>query len=154
MKKIISTTLVILLLTFFKTMAQSCIRVDSVWSTAKAKDLNRRDIKFGIKQISEDELSNNWCLSQSGESVKIELFYFGIPKTSLRILGVEKTTNKTQVGVRIYFRGKVYDGIGESEIEVKAMLIELVDTSVMFSGTTLSSAIKKALIECIGKLPR
>jgi hypothetical protein len=59
------------LLTFAQ---QTCVVVDSVYSTCKAKDLGRRDIRFGIKQIVEDEMSNKYCLSDSGDPVKVEIF--------------------------------------------------------------------------------
>lgn len=132
---------------------QPCVVVDSVYSTCKAKELGRRDIRFGIKQIAEDELLNKYCLSESGDDVDIEIYYFGTPKTTIRVLGVEKTEIKTQVGVRVYYKGIKYEGIGESEVEVRAVLIELVEGSVPFSQTTVSSAIKKGIIECISKMP-
>ncbi|MSW55058.1 MAG: hypothetical protein F2822_03125 [Actinobacteria bacterium] len=133
--------------------SQNCVVVDSVYSTCKAKDLGRRDIRFGIKQIAEDELSNKYCLSDAGESVRVEIYYFGTPKTSLRVLGVEKTEVLTQVGVRLHYKGQKYEGIGESEVEVRAVMIELVEGSLPFNQTVVSSAIKKGIIECISKMP-
>ena len=59
----------------------------------------------------------------------------------------------TQVGLRFYFKGVKYEGIGESNTEVRAAFIELVDGVVPFSKTTVSSAIKKAIQECISKMP-
>jgi hypothetical protein len=132
---------------------QNCVVVDSVYSTCKAKDLGRRDIRFGIKQIAEDELSNKYCLSDAGESIRVEIYYFGTPKTSLRVLGVEKTEVLTQVGVRLHYKGQKYEGIGESEVEVRAVMIELVEGSLPFNQTVVSSAIKKGIIECISKMP-
>ena len=151
MKKIL---FLLLLLAPIMTFAQQvCVHVDSVYSTCKAKDLGRRDIRFGIKQIVEEEISNKYCLSDSGDPIKVEIFYFGTPKTSLRVLGVEKTEQLTQVGIRIYYKDKKYEGIGESEVEVRAVLIELVDGKVPFSQTAVSSAIKKGIIECVSKMP-
>ena len=151
MKKIL---FLLLLLAPIMTFAQQvCVHVDSVYSTCKAKDLGRRDIRFGIKQIVEEEISNKYCLSDSGEPIKVEIFYFGTPKTTLRVLGVEKTDQLTQVGIRIYYKDKKYEGVGESEVEVRAVLIELVDGKVPFSQTAVSSAIKKGIIECVSKMP-
>ena len=151
MKKIL---FLLLLLAPIMTFAQQvCVHVDSVYSTCKAKDLGRRDIRFGIKQIVEEEISNKYCLSDSGDPIKVEIYYFGTPKTSLRVLGVEKTEQLTQVGIRIYYKDKKYEGIGESEVEVRAVLIELVDGKVPFSQTAVSSAIKKGIIECVSKMP-
>jgi len=148
-------TLLISLLIFLPilTFGQNCAYVDSVYSTCKAKEMSRRDIRFGIKQISEDELSNKYCLSESGDDVDIEIYYFGTPKTTIRVLGVEKTDMKTQVGIRMTYKGQVYEGIGESEVEVRAVMIELVEGSIPFNQTVVSSAIKKGIIECISKMP-
>ncbi len=152
MKKLIMILLTLLPIIGFS-QSQNCVVVDSVYSTCKAKELGRRDIRFGIKQIAEDELSNKYCLSDNGDDLDIEIYYFGTPQTTLRVLGVEKTEIKTQVGIRIYYKGQKYEGIGESEVEVRAVLIELVEGSLPFSQTTVSSAIKKGIIECISKMP-
>ena len=130
-----------------------CVKIDSVYSTSKAKDLNRRDIKFGVKQIVEDIISEEYCLSDKGEPIQVDLYYFGTPKTTIRIVGVEQTKNKTQVGVRIYYNGQVYQGVGESEVEVRAVMIELVEGSLPFDQTVVSTAIKKAIVQCISKMP-
>jgi len=150
MKKLLTTLFILISSTLFA--QQQCVKVDSVWNTAKVRELGNRNICFGIKQITEDMLSNKWCLSDNGKSIKIEVFYFGIPKKSLRLMGVEKTDQITQVGIKLYYDDKVYQGVGESETEVKAAMLELTD-GIPFSKTTVSSAIKKAIEECITKLP-
>lgn len=145
-----------LLLLFFLPLfsfAQNCVYVDSVYSTAKLRELGNRDIRFGVKQIVEDELSEKYCMTETGEPVKVEIFYFGIPKYTIRIVGVEKTNQITQVGVRIYYKGKCYEGIGESETEVRAVMIELVDNKVPFSKMTVSSALKKGIHEAVITMP-
>ena len=35
--------------------AQDCVKVDTVYVTAKLRELGSRDIRFGIKQIVEEE---------------------------------------------------------------------------------------------------
>jgi len=132
--------------------AQNCVHVDTVYSTAKVRELGNRNIIFGIKQMAEEELSNKYCLMKTGDPIRVEVFYFGVPKTTLRVVGIEKTEQITQVGLRFYFNGVKYEGIGESETEVRAAFIELVDGIVPFSKTTVSSAIKKAIQECISKM--
>jgi hypothetical protein len=151
MKKLLLILLLMPIMAFSQT--EVCVKVDSVYSTAKLRELGNRDIRFGIKQIAEDMLSNKYCLSDKGEDLDIEVFYFGIPKTTIRIVGVEKTNQVTQVGVRIYYRGQKFEGYGESETEVRAVMIELVDGKVPFSKMTVSNALKKAIEECILKIP-
>ena len=130
----------------------TCVKVDSVYSTAKLRELGNRDIRFGIKQIAEDVLSEKYCLSENGNPINIEVYYFGIPKKSLRIAGIEKTNQITQVGIRLYYNGSVYVGIGESDTEVRAVMIELTDGQVPFSKMTVSNSIKKAIIEAANKI--
>jgi len=132
--------------------AQQCVYVDSIYNTAKLKEMGNRDIRFGIRQIVEDELSEKFCLSEEGKDIDVEVFYFGLPKTTIRIVGVEKTESVTQVGVRLYYDGKCYEGIGESETEIRAIMIEVKEGMLPFEKMTVSSAIKKAIHEAAGKL--
>jgi hypothetical protein len=149
MKKLL---LILILLFPLFSLAQNCVKVDTIYSTAKVKELGSRDIKFGVKQILEDQLSNRFCLSDNGEKIAIEIYYFGVPKKSLRVVGVERTNQITQIGIKLYFRDKIYEGIGESDTEVRAAFIELVDGKVPFSKMTVSTAIKKAIEECVSKI--
>lgn len=132
--------------------AQQCVYVDSVYNTAKLRELGNRDIRFGIKQIVEEELSEKFCLSDEGKDMDVEVFYFGLPKTTIRVVGVEKTESVTQVGVRIHYDGKCYEGIGESTTEVRAMMIEVREGMMPFEKMTVSSALKKAIHEAIIKI--
>ena len=114
--------------------------------------MGSKDIIFGVKQIVEDELSNNYCLSNNGLPLSVEIFYFGIPKTTIRIVGIEQTHQITQVGVRLKINGSKIDGFGESETEVRAVMIELTDGKVPFMKTTLSSALKKAIHDAVSRI--
>lgn len=150
MKKLLFLLLLIPTLGFAQ---ETCVKVDSIFVTAKVRELGNRDIKFGIKQITEDYLSEKYCLSPNGESVWVEVYYFGIPKTTLRIVGVEKTNQITQVGVRIYFRKEKFEGLGESDTEIKAVMIELKEGQMPFEKMTVSNALKKAIADAITKMP-
>ena len=145
--------LFLLLLIPIFTQAQTCVKVDSVFVTAKVRELGNRDIRFGIKQIAEDFLSEKYCLSPSGESVWVEVYYFGIPKTTLRIVGVEKTNQVTQVGVKLHFKKTKYEGLGESDTEIRAVMIEIKEGQMPFEKMTVSNALKKAIEEAINKMP-
>lgn len=133
--------------------AQTCVKVDSIFVTAKVRELGNRDIRFGIKQIAEEYLSEKYCLSPAGESVWVEVYYFGIPKTTLRIVGVEKTNQTTQVGVKLHFRKTKYEGLGESDTEIRAVMIEIKEGQMPFEKMTVSNALKKAIADAIAKMP-
>jgi uncharacterized membrane protein len=149
MKKLLFT--LIMLFPFF-IFSQECVKVDTVFVTAKLRELGSRDIRFGIKQIVEEELSQKFCLSDDGEPIKVEVFYFGLPKTTIRVAGVEKTNTITQVGVRLHYKGVKYEGIGESDTEIRAIMIEVQEGSIPFEKMTVSSALKKAIHEAAIKL--
>ena len=134
-------------------MSQQCVYVDSVYNTAKLRELGNRDIRFGIKQIVEEELSEKYCLSDDGDDIDVEVYYFGLPKTTIRVVGVEKTNTITQVGVKLYYKGNCYQGIGESDTEIRAIMIEVQEGAIPFEKMTVSSALKKAIHEAATKLP-
>jgi len=133
-------------------IGQQCIHVDSIYNTAKLRELGNRDIRFGIKQIVEEELSEKYCLSDDGDDMDVEVYYFGLPKTTIRVVGVERTNTITQVGVKIYYKGNCYQGIGESDTEIRAIMIEVQEGSIPFEKMTVSTALKKAIHEAIIKI--
>jgi hypothetical protein len=144
--------LTLLFLTPLFLYSQECVKIDTIYSTAKLRELGNRDIKFGIKQIAEDYLSEKYCLSSNGEPIKIEVFYFGIPKTTIRIAGIEQTNQVTQVGVRFYYKGQKYEGFGESDTEVRAVMIEIKEGQMPFEKMTVSNSLKKAIADVISKI--
>jgi hypothetical protein len=140
--------LLFLLLPLFS-LGQECVKVDTVYVSAKVREFKNKDILFGIKQIAEEELSNKFCLSEKGAPIMVEVYYFGIPKSTFRIAGIEKSNTTTQVGVRLFYNGVKYEGVGESDVEVRAIMLEVQEGSIPFSKTTLSSALKKAITAAV-----
>ena len=153
MKLLLSLIVSFLFVTSIHGQSQSCLTVDSVYSSAKFKDLGKRDIRFGVKQMTEDMLSEKYCVSDSGALVDVEVFFFGLPKTTVRIVDVEKTNQITQVGVRIHYDGKKYEAYGESDTEIRTVMLEVVEGSVPFQKMTVSSALKKAIEQCVLQMP-
>ena len=80
------------------------------------------------------------------------MYYFGLPKTTIRIVGVEKTNTITQVGVKLYYKGNCYQGIGESDTEIRAIMIEVQEGAIPFEKMTVSSALKKAIHDAVIKI--
>jgi hypothetical protein len=145
--------LLLLLLIPIMSFSQQCVKIDTIFVTAKVRELGNRNIKFGIKQMAEEELSSKYCLSDKGEGISLEVFYFGIPRTTMRIVGVERTNQVTQVGVRLKYNGIVYEGIGESDTEIRAVMIEIKEGQMPFEKMTVSSSLKKAIHEAVTKMP-
>ena len=142
--------LILLLVIPFFSFAQ-CVKIQEIKSSVSVKELGGRDVKFGVKQMAEDMLSSKFCLSDSGEQIFIDIFYFGLPKKSLRIVGIEESVQTTEIGIQVKYKGKKYEEYGESESEIHAVIIELTD-GIPFSKMTVSTSIKKALEKIIKKI--
>lgn len=143
------------LLVFLPTisLAQKCIKIDSVWCNKKVKQISTRNVLFGIKQVAEEILSEKYNLCDSNAtSVKIEVTRIGMPSSTFKIGGVGEATQITQVYIKLYFGDKIIDGLGESETRAGFVLIELTDGKVPFNNTTIGTAIKKAILNASEKL--
>jgi hypothetical protein len=66
---------------------------------------------------------------------------------------IERSNTTTQVGVRLFYNGIKYEGRGESDVEVRAIMLEVQEGAIPFAKMTVSNAIKKAIEECVSKMP-
>ena len=107
MKRIL---IILLLLLPFTLLANDCVYVNQVTTNKKFKELNSRNIKFGIKQIAEELLSEKYCLSDSSNAVDIEVYSIGAPKTTIRIIGASSISQVTQISLKVTYKGVVYEG--------------------------------------------
>jgi hypothetical protein len=133
--------------------AQDCVYVNQVTVNKKFKELNSRNIKFGIKQIAEEILSEKHCLADSSNAVNVEVYSIGAPKTTIRIIGASSISQVTQVNLKVTFKNVVYEGLGEAQTDVRSMFIELENNEVPFNNTTISTALKRALQNAIQQIP-
>jgi len=134
-------------------LAQDCVYVNQITVNKKFKELNSRNIKFGIKQIAEEILSEKHCLADSSNAVNVEVYSIGAPKTTIRIIGASSISQVTQVNLKVTFKNVVYEGLGEAQTDVRSMFIELENNEVPFNNTTISTALKRALQNAIQQIP-
>ena len=59
------------------------------------------------------------------------------------------TATNGDIKLNVYYTNIVFEGYGEYETEVRAIMIELVDGKVPFSKMTVSSALKRAIHEAV-----
>lgn len=143
--------LLILLLAISFFSYSQCVKIEEIKSSVEIKELGNRDVKFGVRQMAEDMFSSKFCLSDSGEKIFIDIFYFGLPKKSLRIMGIEESVQTTEIGIKVKYKGKKYEEYGDSQSEIHAVMLELTD-GIPFSKMTVSTSIKKALEKIIKKI--
>jgi hypothetical protein len=133
--------------------SQTCVKVDSVYSTMKIKEFKNRSILFGVKQITEEAISEKYSLCDSNAtSVKVNVKFIGTPSSSFRIAGIGEATQITQIKINLYFGDKVVEGIGESETSASYAFLQLTDDKIPFDKTTIGISIKKAIVDAISKL--
>jgi len=125
-----------------------CVQIDSVYSTSEIKQLENRNVLFGIKTITEEILQDKGYNLCSGESVSINVSYIGVPENTFRIGGFAISNKITEVRVTVSIGTQLYSGQGRYKTQARSMLLEL-DNGVPFQQTTLSSAIKMALIDAL-----
>lgn len=139
---------IIFLLLPFMGLGQ-CIQIDSVYSTAEIKQLENRNVLFGIKAITEEILQDKgYSLCNNGEPVSVNVTYIGVPENTFRIGGFAISNKITEVKVTVSIGQQMFSGSGSYKTQAKTMLLEL-DNGVPFQQTTLSSALKIALMEAL-----
>lgn len=125
-----------------------CVQIDSVYSTAEVKQLENRNVLFGIKAITEDLLQEKGYSLCAGETVTVNVTYIGVPENTFRIGGFAISNKITEVRVTVSIGGNMYSGSGRYKTQAKSMLLEL-DNGVPFQQTTLSTALKMALSQAL-----
>jgi hypothetical protein len=151
MKQFIFTLIMVVIIPI-SGFSQTCVKVDSVYSTMKIKEFKDRNILFGVKQITEEVLSEKYSLcEQNAIPVMVEITRVGTPSSSFRIAGVGAATETTQI-LKVHFGDTIVDGIGESATTASYAFIELKEGKVPFSKSSIGIAMKKAIIDAIGKL--
>jgi hypothetical protein len=145
--------LIFVLIVPVSAFSQTCVKVDSVYSTMKIKEFKDRNILFGVKQITEEVLSEKYSLcEQNAIPVMVEITRVGTPSSSFRIAGVGAATETTQILLKVHFGDTIVDGIGESATTASYAFIELKEGKVPFSKSSIGIAMKKAIIDAINKL--
>jgi hypothetical protein len=131
---------------------QPCVKVDSVYSTAKLREMGNRDIRFGIKQMTEEILSEKVSICEDGIPVEVEIISIEAPTTSTSFGPFAKEKKETIVKLRIITGKDDYWGQGKANVTVQSTFLDLNDDNLPFSKTAFSGAIKKALQEAINEM--
>jgi hypothetical protein len=134
------------------TYGQTCYTVKNVENLAKIENINPKRFTLGVKQITEEILSENYSICDDGSSVSVIIKSIEAPTNSISFGPFEKKRKVTVVTVDLVINGKVYVGIGESKTDVKSTFIELQDENIPFEKSAFSAALKKSLINAVKQL--
>jgi hypothetical protein len=148
MKKI----LLFLLLSVNTTFAQNCYTVKNVTNEGNIEGINPKRFTLGVKQITEEVLSEKHSICEDGDSVSVVIKSIEAPTTGISIGPFEKKRKVTIVTLAVIINGNEYVGIGETKTDVKSTFIELQDENLPFEKSAFSSGLKKAIQQSISKI--
>jgi hypothetical protein len=132
--------------------APKCYTVTKVSSQVEAPEMKKERILFGIKQMTEEILSEKVSICEDGTPVEVEIMSIEAPSTSTSFGPFSKTKKITIVKLRLIVKEEEYWGQGEANTTVQSTFLDLNDDNIPFNKTAFSGAIKKALIEAIDEL--
>jgi hypothetical protein len=130
---------------------QDCYTVKNVESLAKIENINPKRFTLGVKQITEEIISEKYKICEDGDSISVVIESIEAPTTGISIGPFEKKRKVTIVTVKLIISNKEYIGVGESKTDVKSTFIELQDENIPFEKSAFSAALKKSLQDAVNK---
>ena len=126
-----------------------CYFVASVLSLASINNIDSRRFEFGVRQITEEIISEDHSLCEDGYPINVTVLSIETPSTGIQIGPFEVKQKKTIVETKVEVDGKEYFGKGVTKTTAKSMLTELQDPNIPFEQTEFSVALKKSLEDAL-----
>ena len=137
---------------YSQSIATECYSVNTVTNQTKIEGLNSKKYTFGIKQMTEEILSEKRSICENGIPVSVTIVSIEAPSEGINVGPFSFKKKTTEVKVQVKIGDKVLDGTGTSKLSTASTFLELNDENLPFMQTTFSTAVKKALIEAIEQL--
>jgi hypothetical protein len=131
---------------------QTCYTVGGVNNKTENPDLSSKRFTFGVKQITEELISERLTLCENGKPIYVHIVSIEAPSVGINIGPLMIKKKITEVKTQVIIDEKVYDGFGSAKLSVKAGFAELRDENLPFEKSVFASAIKKSLENAIEKL--
>ena len=131
--------------------AQTCYQVTSVENKTENPDLNSKKFTFGVKQITEELISNKVTLCDGGNPVIVYITSIEAPSVGINIGPFMIKKKITEVKTQVLIDGKVWEGFGSAKLSVNAGFAELRDENLPFEKSVFASAVKKSIEDAINK---
>jgi hypothetical protein len=152
MKSKIFSLLILFLFSIQVFSQEVCYSVKNVVNQTTIEGLNSKKFTFGIKQMTEELLSEKKRICQDGVPVIVFITGIEAPTQGINIgpFMIKKKTTIVKIQIQIG-ESTIVEGEGESKLSVSSTFLELSDENLPFEQTVFSSALKKALINAIDK---
>lgn len=137
---------------FLMSFTNPCYEVVSVKSIADAPEMKKERVLFGIKQITEEVLSEKFSLCNNGSPVFVEIVSIEAPTVGVSIGPFMMKKKETVVKIKIMKDNVEYLGEGTAKVSVKATFIDLNDENLPFNKTSFAGAVKKSIEDAVSKM--
>ena len=104
--------LIISIALFLMAFTKPCYMVTEIKSSVDAPEMKKERVVFGIKQITEEVLSENFDLCQDGRPIVVEIVSIEAPTVGVSIGPFMKVSKDTEVKVKITKDGEDFEGVG------------------------------------------
>jgi len=131
--------------------AQTCYQVTSVENKTENPDLNSKKFTFGVRQITEELISNKVTICDGGNPVVVYITSIEAPSVGINIGPFMIKKKITEVKTQVVIDGRVLDGFGVAKLSVNAGFAELRDENLPFEKSVFASAVKKSIEDAITK---
>ncbi len=138
----------ILILMSFK----PCYKVTEVKTLVDAPEMKKERVIFGIKQIVEETISENFDICENGKPIIVEVVSIEAPTSAISIGPFSRVSKDTEVKIRITKDGEVFEGSGLSKSTVTATFVDLNDDNLPFNKTSFASALKRSIEDAVYKM--
>ena len=147
MKKIILVLLIASCFAF-----KPCYQVTEIKSAVDAPEMKTERVVFGIKQIVEEVLSEEFDLCQNGKPITVEIVSIEAPTVGVSIGPFMKKSKETTVTIKINKDGEEFIGEGNATTSVSATFIDLNDENLPFNKTSFAGALKRSIENAVSKM--
>ncbi len=145
MKKLIAIIVLLPLVSY----SQDCYTVSNVISSTQIEEMSQQRITFGIKQMTEELISEKFSICEQGLPVTVDVYSIEAPSQSVSLGPFAKKKKQTIIKIKVQLGQKEAYGEGVAEISTQSMFIDMNDDTLPFNKTAFASAIKKALESAI-----
>lgn len=125
-------------------------QVDTVYNTSSTKEIDGRDVCFGVKETVEELVLD----AGIDGSVEVEIFKIESPQQIINILGVKWLRKDYIVETRIYVDGTAKEGYGKRRTLVFAALLDVEGNEVPLNRKAFSKALQSSLTDSVEKHSR
>jgi hypothetical protein len=126
-----------------------CYFVSAVLSLAQLDGVDQRRFEFGVRQMTEEILSEKYQLCSDGNPVEVTVLSIEAPTTGIQVGPFEFKQKKTIVKTKVVIDGKEYFGEGMNKTTAASTLLQLQDETLPFERTEFSVALKKSLEDAL-----